>query len=198
MKTQAGWLDQLSIGGGDHIIAIVTEGEEADLLPPYLGRGLAAGDPCVTVACAPQAEDLKKSFERAGNTRQLESIEIHDPLEFGRVDGVFEPQTFLERTGQRMAELEAAGAKRIWHSGLMRWLGNVGASADDILLLEASINLAVEGSICSGFCIYDGRRIAGDLLVNLLRTHPKVLLDGSVVENPFYQRPEEVLERLGR
>ncbi len=30
-----------------------------------------------------------------------------------------------------------------------------------------------------------------------MQTHPKVLVNGTVVENPFYKRPQEVLEGLG-
>ena len=35
------------------------------------------------------------------------------------------------------------------------------------------------------------------MLVQLLRTHPKVWLRGEIVVNPFYVSPESILDELG-
>jgi hypothetical protein len=42
-------------------------------------------------------------------------------------------------------------------------------------------------------CLYDLEQFGGDIVVNLLRTHPKVLMGGMVVENPYFQEPDELL-----
>ena len=31
-----------------------------------------------------------------------------------------------------------------------------------------------------------------------MQTHPKVLVNGKVLVNPFYKRPREVLDEMGR
>ncbi len=44
-------------------------------------------------------------------------------------------------------------------------------------------------------CLYDVERFDGEVIVGVLRTHPKAVLSGTVVDNPFYIRPEDYLER---
>jgi hypothetical protein len=40
-------------------------------------------------------------------------------------------------------------------------------------------------------CLYDLREFGGGLLMDLLKTHPKVLLGGFVLDNPHYLSPDE-------
>ena len=42
-------------------------------------------------------------------------------------------------------------------------------------------------------CLYDLDLFDGQVVVNLLRTHPKLLLCGSLLDNPYYLEPEELL-----
>jgi hypothetical protein len=40
-------------------------------------------------------------------------------------------------------------------------------------------------------CLYDLQRHGAGILLDLLTTHPKVLLGGIVLENPHYLSPDE-------
>jgi hypothetical protein len=40
-------------------------------------------------------------------------------------------------------------------------------------------------------CLYDLGVFGGGILVDLLKTHPKLLLGGMVIENPHYLTPDE-------
>jgi hypothetical protein len=42
-------------------------------------------------------------------------------------------------------------------------------------------------------CLYDIDRFGGGIVVDMLKTHPRVLLGGAVLENPFYLSPDEFL-----
>ena len=42
-------------------------------------------------------------------------------------------------------------------------------------------------------CLYDLDRFDGDVLVDILKTHPKVLVGGMVLDNPYYLEPAEFL-----
>jgi hypothetical protein len=46
----------------------------------------------------------------------------------------------------------------------------------------------------SVLCLYDLGGLTGGAIVDLMRTHPKLLLAGMVLENPHYVQPEEFLE----
>jgi hypothetical protein len=40
-------------------------------------------------------------------------------------------------------------------------------------------------------CLYDLTRCSGELIMDVLKTHPKVLLGGMIIDNPYYLEPDE-------
>jgi hypothetical protein len=44
-----------------------------------------------------------------------------------------------------------------------------------------------------GLCLYDLGRFGGGILLDVLKTHRKVLLGGMVLDNPHYLTPDEFL-----
>jgi hypothetical protein len=42
-------------------------------------------------------------------------------------------------------------------------------------------------------CLYDLDRFSGEVVVNIVKTHPQVLIQGILVENPYYLGPDEFL-----
>ena len=40
-------------------------------------------------------------------------------------------------------------------------------------------------------CLYDLRRLGSGVLLDLMRTHPRILLGGLVLENPHYLSDDE-------
>lgn len=45
-------------------------------------------------------------------------------------------------------------------------------------------------------CVYDVSKLTGEMMIDLLRTHPLTLVGGIVQENPFYTPPTEMLQEL--
>jgi hypothetical protein len=46
-------------------------------------------------------------------------------------------------------------------------------------------------------CLYDLDHFGGEVLVDILKTHPKVLMGGTVLENLYYVPPDEFLASRG-
>jgi hypothetical protein len=42
-------------------------------------------------------------------------------------------------------------------------------------------------------CLYNLERFSGELILDILKTHPRILVRGTVTENPYYLEPEEFL-----
>jgi len=40
-------------------------------------------------------------------------------------------------------------------------------------------------------CVYDLMRFSGEVIVDVMRTHPLTLIDGILYENPYFVPPEE-------
>jgi hypothetical protein len=42
-------------------------------------------------------------------------------------------------------------------------------------------------------CLYDVDRFGGEIISNIIKLHPRVLVSGMIVDNPFYLTPDEML-----
>jgi len=42
-------------------------------------------------------------------------------------------------------------------------------------------------------CLYDLERFDGEILIDILKTHPMVLIGGMVLDNPYYLAPAQFL-----
>ncbi|MCG8467616.1 MAG: MEDS domain-containing protein [Gemmatimonadetes bacterium] len=189
---------ELAVGPGDHVIALMSSRRDVDVLAPYLRHVAPTTQPGVIVAGPGQRAEAFEAVESAALDIPSAALYAHDPLIMGMNDGWFDSEQFLARTKTEVDRLIDRGATRVYHCGVMRWIIDAAVPDDECIYLEARINQQIEGSCMSGFCVYDVRYIGSHLLVQLLRTHPKVMLDDRIVENPFYERPERVIAELGR
>jgi DNA-binding CsgD family transcriptional regulator len=58
--------------------------------------------------------------------------------------------------------------------------------ADDFFVYEAALNDVVDRKPAIFMCMYDLQRFGLDMLVGVLKTHPVVLLDRTVLDNPHF------------
>ena len=65
--------------------------------------------------------------------------------------------------------------------------------AEDFFVYESAVNKIVEDKPAVFMCMYDLDRFGVSMLVDVLTTHPKVLLGGMVLYNPQYLTPREYL-----
>jgi hypothetical protein len=66
----------------------------------------------------------------------------------------------------------------------------------DIVEYEARLNQVVQQYPDPLVCVYDLNRHSGSVVMDILRTHPMVIVGGVLQENPLYVPPEEFLQEL--
>lgn len=76
-------------------------------------------------------------------------------------------------------------------AGEMSWVLPGPPGCEDLFLYESALNHAVERMPAILMCLYDLQKFGADMLVEVLRTHPTVLLDRTVIDNPHYVHPTE-------
>jgi hypothetical protein len=69
---------------------------------------------------------------------------------------------------------------------------------DELMMLESEMNRYLPLFPQVVVCLYDIERFGGGIIVNLLKTHPRMLIGGMLVENPYYTSPDELLNRAER
>jgi hypothetical protein len=182
---------------GDHICAFCLGREERDgILLPYLSEGLQAGDKCVCVVDGADTESVLASLGAdAGlasflDRRQLDVLRSQETyLSSGR----FSTEAMLAFWDRSMGDAVAGGFRFARAVGDMTWATRQMPGVEDFVGYEARLNHFLPRYPQVFLCLYELDRFSGEVLVDVLKTHPKVLFGGMVLDNPYYLAPDEFL-----
>jgi MEDS: MEthanogen/methylotroph, DcmR Sensory domain len=194
-------LPGVSLAPGDHICAFYRgSAERDDILVPYLREGLRAGDKCICVTDDPLADD---------SVRNLATESAADPdLAGGHLQPLCSGSTYLldgffaidrmigfwESAVGGAVDREGFGFVRA--VGEMTWALSGLPGAEDLLTYESRLNDFLPRYPQVVLCLYDLARFTdGEILVDILRTHPAVLISGQLTDNPWYIEPDVYLNR---
>lgn len=64
-----------------------------------------------------------------------------------------------------------------------------------LLEYEARVSLLLRECPVTAVCQYDARRFDGAAIMDVLKVHPLMVVRGSVVRNPFFVAPEEIIQQ---
>lgn len=78
----------------------------------------------------------------------------------------------------------------------MEWALEDCPGVDDILEYETRLNYALHRYADPVICTYDLTRFDATLVMDMLRTHPSVLVGRVIQSNPFFVPPDELLREL--
>lgn len=194
-------LPGVNLAPGDHICAFYRGSVERDaILVPYLREGLRAGDKCICVTDDPIDDGLIRALAAERTTDPDLACGYLEPLHSGStylLDGFFAIERmigFWESAVGGAVEREGFGFVRA--VGEMTWALRGLPGAEDLLAYEARLNDFLPRYPQVVLCLYDlGRFSDGAILVEILRTHPAVLISGQLMDNPWYIEPDAYLAR---
>ena len=69
-------------------------------------------------------------------------------------------------------------------------------TGDSVKFSEEDANECQRGPFNPVICTYDLTQFTGDVVVDVMRTHPMIIIGGILQENPFYVPPEKFLQEL--
>jgi MEDS: MEthanogen/methylotroph, DcmR Sensory domain len=186
----------VAITPGDHVCAFYRGREQRDeVLLPFLHDGILAGDKCICVLDDPDVEQVAKPLSLV--------VDLDAPLRTGQVDLLTTDEAYLPDGTFGMDRMLEFWDKRIGHAvdqggypfvravGEMTWALRGLPGSQDLTRYEARLNRLLPR--CQVIlCLYDLERFTdGHVLMELLRTHPKVLMSGQLLENPWYVDPDD-------
>jgi hypothetical protein len=99
----------------------------------------------------------------------------------------------LEEIGAA-GERQGTGITRLWAN--MEWALEDFPGVHDILEYESRVNDVLPKYNIATVCTYDITKFSASLVMDILRTHPQVIVGGILRENPFYVSPDEFLREL--
>lgn len=78
----------------------------------------------------------------------------------------------------------------------MEWALTDRPGVNDIVEYESRLNEVLPNYDDPVICTYDLSRFSAGVVIDILRTHPLVIIGGILQENPFYVSPDRFLREL--
>jgi MEDS: MEthanogen/methylotroph, DcmR Sensory domain len=191
----------MDVAAGDHVCAFYRGLAERDrVLLPYLRVGLEAGDKCICVVDATAPDTVLATLGS--------EVDVREPCKRGQLDllasrdayfpdGGFTADAMLDFWDQSVSTaLQDERFEFVRAVGEMTWSLRSIPGVGELVRYEAVLNNFASRYPQVILCLYDIDRFSGEIIMDMLKTHPKVLLGGSIYENPYYIRPEDFLAVL--
>ena len=183
---------------GEHVCCLYdTEEEHRALLTPFLRQGLERGEKVLYIADAHTAETVLDYLRQDGfgvdpflSNGQLRILSTEDSY---TRDGTFDPERMIALLAAETEQALAQGYTALRVTGEMSWALRGWPGADRLIEYEARLNLFSPGSKCLAVCQYDRRRFDPSALLDVLRTHPVVVVGTEAYENFYYMPPHDLL-----
>jgi hypothetical protein len=174
--------------------------DEYRVMLPFIKDGIEAGDRAVHILDkhqrAERLERLTAVGVDAAGAEASGQLEVRPWEEAYLRPGRFDQYAMvalvedIARSGAR----GGTGMTRLWAN--MEWALLDFPGVHDIVEYEARLNYVLSQHEMATVCTYDVTKFSASVVMDILRTHPQVIVGGILRENPFYVPPDEFLREL--
>jgi hypothetical protein len=187
------------IGEFRHVCAFFSSPEEEyRLLLPFIKEGLQCGDKAIHVVNPDEQDEHLARLDSAGIDQdtavQTGQLDLLINTEAYLREGKFDQDLMLETFEQLASGNAKGGYPRSRIVCRMDWAGGDAAQLEEVIQFESRINDVWNRHDDVVICSYNLTKFGGDTLIDILRTHPMVIVGGILHQNPFYVPPAVFLE----
>jgi hypothetical protein len=178
-----------------HICAFFSSrDEEYETLIPYIKEGVDAGEDVLNVLDETRLRDHRARLAAAGVPAD-DGVSLASSEDTYLAGGRFDMDRMVEFVREHLENASARG-RCVRTAGWMDWLQREAPGSERAIEYEARMNLLVPTFNCTFMCVYELSGLDGATVVDIMATHPYVILKGHIRENPFYIPPEVYLREL--
>jgi hypothetical protein len=195
------------LGEARHVCAFFnSDDEEYRVLLPFIKDGFECGDKAVHVVNPDQRGDHLQRLAAAGidaaAAQQSGQLELRTNTETYLQEGHFDQDRMLAAFEQ-MASGNAKGGFPLSRIVCrMDWAVEGRSYVDDVVEFESRVNDLWRTHDDAIVCTYHLANFGGETVIDIMRTHPMVIIGGILHQNPFFVSPDEFLrefrERRGK
>lgn len=190
------------LNGSRHFCAFFhDQNEEFRTILPFIREGLTAREKSLHFVNAENRDRYRDRLRAAGI--DVASVELSGQLDVvawpdNRMldGGEFDPERALEIMDRLLGEARKQGYRRTRGIGYMNWALQNQIRAGALLAYEAELNTILARYDDAIMCSYDLSFTSGAVVLDVMRTHPAVIIGGVFQQNPFYIPPEQMLREL--
>ena len=192
----------VSLAGRNHVCAFFTTiDEEHRVLGSFYKDGLLRGERAAHIVDPENREEHLKRLVEAGihvqemtDTGQLEVLPWTDAYVRDRR---FDQDAMLATVEQLIRSGAAAGyalTRLVGHH--MDWLFLDKPATYNLVEYEARLNHLLSKYTDPVICNYDPSKFGAHVAMDIIRTHPLVIIGGLLRENPFFVPPDQFLDEM--
>jgi hypothetical protein len=186
------------LGETRHVCAFFnSDEEEYRVLLPFIKDGFQCGHRAIHVVNPDQRQDHLRRLAAVGidtpAAEQSGQLEVRINTDVYLPGGQFDPDRMIAVFDQ-LANDNAKGAfplSRICCR--MDWVVEDRSHVDDVIEFESRVNNLWRRHDDAVICTYHLGKFGGDAVIDIMRTHPMVIIGGILQQNPFYIPPDEFL-----
>jgi hypothetical protein len=185
------------LGVKRHVCAFFhTPEEEYRVLLPFITEGFERSEKAFHVVDPELREAHLRRLESAGidiaSVQDEGQFELLDWNEYYFSDGEFDEDRMLAKWDTVLEGAVRKGYPRTRVIAHLEWFQR---NINVLLQYEAKFNL-MQPNRDPVICTYDLSKHSGAFIIEVMRTHPMIIIGGILQENPFFVPPEEFLREL--
>ena len=184
-----------------HVCAFFNnDDEEYRVLLPFIKDGLQCGHKAIHVVNPDQRPDHLQRLAEAGidpaAAQQSGQLELRINTDVYLPDGRFDPDRMI-RVFEQLASGNSSGEYPLSRICCrMDWTVKDQSHVDDVIEFESRVNDVWRRHEDAVICTYHLGQFRGDEVIDIMRTHPMVIIGGVLQQNPFYIPPDEFLSEF--
>ncbi len=190
-----------SYPAGTHMCLIYSgEEERVRTIAQYIQSGLAAGERVAYFSDANPADESDEQFVR--QELQLPTPEAGGQFSVSKAtdtycpSGKFVPEEMFETLRQFHDQAHADGYSACRVSGEMSWALRGMPGCERLMEYESKLNDVFVNHPVTAICQYDATHFDAGTLMECLKVHPFVIVNGQILRNRYYLNPAEYLRTV--
>ena len=184
-----------------HVCAFFHSKDEAyRVLLPFIREGFEQGDRALHLIDKRNGAEHLRRLDDAGidvaGARAQGQLDLRPWEDAYLQDNCFDQYRQIRLIERALAEGKSRGFPLTRLVADMEWALEECPGVHDIVEYETRLNYVLpryDDAVC---CVYDVNRFPTHVLIDILRTHPAVILGGVLQENPLYVPPDQMLAEL--
>lgn len=184
-----------------HVCAFFqSKDEEYRVLMPFIKDGFDQGDRAFHVVDPQHRPAHLERLEQAGidtsQAQQSGQLEVRKWQEAYIKDDHFDQYRMIETIKDALDPAKKQPGQKTRLVANMEWALEDLPGVHDIVEYETRLNYVLPKYHDPVICTYDLSRFDASVVMDIMRTHPMVIVGGMLQENPFYVPPDEMLREL--
>lgn len=186
---------------GTHMCLVFTDEEERkESLLKFLLSGIKANEKCTCFSEKISEETIREYFAREqisyDERKEQGAISLNGTSDVYFAEGRFDPDRMLNTLTNYYNSSVDEGYPAARVIGEMLPEVKTVPGGERLLEYESRVSMLVRDHPVTSVCQYDANLFDGATIMEVLKVHPKMIVKGVVINNPFFVEPEDYLKVL--